>query len=189
MDWKAFIASLIDSLAWPAVVAYLTFVMKDKIGELLPKLRRFKHKDTELEFSQGVEELKREAEETPEPISPELSESGDLGKQFDFLVQLAEVSPRSAVLEAWRQVENAAAKAIVRSYPQLGERDVLSPMDRRNLLKGKVLHDSEWRQYDELRKLRNKAAHSDEFDLRGTPIEAYIDIAVSMARRLDAYEP
>ncbi len=189
MDWKEFFASLVGSLAWPAVVAYLAFLLKDKLAELLPKLKRFKHKDTELEFVQAVEELQKEVSEAqaeqPVPAEPDK----ELEEQYSFLARLSEISSRSAVLEAWRIVEGAAAKAIAKAYPELEGRGVLSPLHMQKMLQGKVLSKSEWRQFDELRRLRNTAAHAEEFDLKGMPIEAYLDIALTMARRIERYEP
>jgi len=36
-----------------------------------------------------------------------------------------------------------------------------------------------------LRRLRNKAAHDDDFSLSGMPTEAYIDIALTIVSKLD----
>ena len=40
-----------------------------------------------------------------------------------------------------------------------------------------------------LRRHRNKAARMEDFELKNMPIEAYIDIALTLASGLERYEP
>lgn len=107
MDWLTFIAAAIGSLAWPSAVVLLVLVLRKPIKELLPLLRRFKYKEFELEFGKRVEEVREEvARELPSETTKALPTD-----EYSALVRLAEVSPRSVVLEAWRIVEVAALKA------------------------------------------------------------------------------
>lgn len=188
MDWKTFIAQVIDSLAWPSVVVALVVLLREKIAELIPRLKRFKHKDTEIEFTEGVTELvqEREAAGIEDQAIPRTDEYQD---QFTFLMRLADISPRSAVLESFRAVESAAAKKAARIYPETESRHARSPLQLQKMLKGEVLSKQEYYQFNQLRKLRNEAAHAEEFDIRGMPVEAYIDIALSLAARLEAEYP
>ncbi|WP_053426024.1 hypothetical protein [Rheinheimera sp. KL1] len=187
MDWKEFISQIIDSLAWPLVVMFIVWQLKDKLGDLLPRLRKVKHKDTELEFAELVTELVSEAKSV-ENVVP-ASEAPNSKENFDFLVKLAEISPRSAVLESFRAVESAASIALTKAYPDLESNNARNPMQMFDLLRGKVLSDSQFKQLNDLRRLRNKAAHMEDFSLHGTPIEAYIDIALTIANGLASYEP
>ena len=57
MDWKTFIAQIINSIAWPLVVVFIVYQLKDRLAELLPRLKKLKHKDTELEFAEKLNEL------------------------------------------------------------------------------------------------------------------------------------
>ena len=104
-------------------------------------------------------------------------------------MRLADISPRSAVLESFRAVESAAAKKAARIYPEIESRHARSPLQLQEMLKGEVLSKQEYYQFNQLRKLRNEAAHAEEFDIRGMPIEAYIDVALSLAARLEAEYP
>jgi len=92
MDWKTFVAQIIDTLAWPAVVLLVVYQLRDKIAELLPRLKKFKHKETEIEFAEGVTELVQEREAT-EGAEIELPRSDEFRDQFDFLMRLANISP------------------------------------------------------------------------------------------------
>lgn len=183
MDWKTFIAQVIDALAWPAVVVFLIYQLRDKITELLPRLKKFRHKETELEFTEGVTELVQEREASGIAYE-ELPQSDEYKANFDFLMRLAELSPRSAVIEAFRMVEAAAAKRAARLYPSMEGKVGYSPLKLQKILKGDVFDPQEYHQFNQLRKLRNEAAHTEDFDVRGMPVEAYIDIALSLTARL-----
>lgn len=185
MDWKTFITQIIDSLVWPAVIVFVVVLFRDKVTDLLPRLKRLKHKETEIEFAEGVTELVQERE-AQGIKDQEAAQSDEYQDQFGFLSRLANISPRSAVLEAFRIVETAAAKKAARLYPNLESRYARSPLHLQKMLKGDVLSKNEFYQFDQLRKLRNEAAHAEEFDVRGMPVEAYIDLALSLASRLEA---
>lgn len=185
MDWKTFFSQIIDSLAWPAITVFLVVLLQEKITDLLPRLKKLKHRETEIEFAEGVTELVQERE-AQGIEGEELEQNNEYLDQVEFLSRLAEISPRSAVLESFRIVESAAAKKAARVSPDLQNRYMLSPLNLQKFLKGKVLNKNELHQFDQLRKLRNEAAHAEQFDVRGMPVEAYIDIALSMASRLEA---
>lgn len=184
MNTLEFIASLVDSLAWPGVVYLFLWIFQERIGSLLPRLVRFKHKDTEVEFSEAIERLEREEQ----PALRDSAEEGEPNEQYLELLKIAEISPRAAVMEAWIKVETSAAKAAVRAFPELDEKLLRGPAQPLRLLESRVLNRSETNEIRELRRLRNMAAHHEDFDLGGRPIEAYIDVALTMVRRLDAYD-
>jgi uncharacterized protein YutE (UPF0331/DUF86 family) len=185
MDWKTFFSQTIDALAWPAVTVFVVVLLRDKLTDLLLRLKKLKHKETEIEFAEGISELIQERE-AQGIEGEELARNNEYQNQFDFLSRLADISPRSAVLESFCIVESAAAKKAAKLYPDLENRYARSPLHLQKMLKGEVLSKNEFRQFDQLRKLRNEAAHDEEFDVRGMPIEAYIDIALSMASRLES---
>lgn len=183
MDWKTFIANIVGSLAWPLVVVFIVWLLKDKIGDLLPRLKKLKHKDTELEFIEGVKELVRVEK------LPIADESNDLMTSRKALQVIANISPRSAVIEAYRIVEVAAVKAIGKAYPDLQGKDITKQVQISKMLRDKVLNTDRYVQLRELLLLRNKAAHAEDFSLTGSPIETYIDVALSIANELEHYQP
>ena len=185
MDWKTFIAEIMGALAWPVVAIFAIFILKDKLGELLPRLKKLKHKDTELEFIEGVTAL---AKHTDTLAKPEI-ESPDIKLNREVLRRLANISPRSAVIEAYRIVEVAGVKAIEEFYPNLKGRDVRSQVQVSKMLRDKILSSERYHQLRELLMLRNKASHDEDFSLTGSPIETYIDIALSLSSELEQAKP
>lgn len=189
MDWKTFIVEIFSSLAWPVVVLILAFHLKDNLGELILRLRKLKHKDTELEFSETINELVTERDTQPEDEKINDKRILETDENYDFLMKLSEISPRSAIQEAYRVLENSAFNALARLHPKIYGSGIRQPYQLLNMLRGEALTPQQFHEFKELRKLRNSAAHETDFELRGMPIEAYIDIAITLARRLDEQKP
>jgi hypothetical protein len=187
LDWKTFIAQIVESVIWPGVIIFAIWLLRDKLGELLPRLKKLKHKETEIEFAEKITELVSEGAERAQPSIVAKSRESEV--QFEFLMKLSDISPRSAVIEAFRALESASEKAVIKAYPEFEAKDVRNPMQIQKLLKNKVLEPEQYHRIRELRILRNKAAHMEDFNLHGMPIEAYIDIALTLANQLEQYEP
>ncbi len=188
MDWKTFVVEITKSLAWPIVTVFLIYQLKDRLAELLPRLRKLKHKDTELEFAEKLNELALESQSSKEG-ELKLNKTPEVVEKYNFLIKLAEVSPRSAVIESYRYLETASAKAVMNAKPDLQGIISLNPNVLQKLLSKDVLSSSQMNQLNQLRKLRNQAAHMEDFELRDMPIEAYIDIALSLSNYLENYNP
>lgn len=186
MDWFTFIASIVKSLAWPGVVCFVIWVLRDEFVNLLPRLKKLKHNNTELEFTESIKDLE-ENHKRPDalPAAPAMNE--DLHKQFNDIIVSAKLSPRAAIMEAWLKVESAAAHATIKAYPEIEENQLRGPVQPLRLLEGKVLTEDETKKIFELRRLRNLAAHDESFDLDGHPVEAYIHIALAVANKLYAF--
>lgn len=181
MDWLTFIVEIIKALAWPSAVTLIAFNFKNEISKLLLRISKLKHKDTEIEFAEGVEKLIEENKEQGQKLSPP-DETDPLHTQYETLTRLAEISPRAAVIEAFRVIEVAAFDALQEhKMPQ-----IRNPVKALSILReNMILSEQDYRQFELLRHLRNKAAHDEEFSLKGMPIEAYIDIALTVAHHIN----
>jgi hypothetical protein len=184
MDWFQFTASVISSLAWPAVVLAVVILLRRPLAGLLPLLRRFKYKDLEVEFDREVRELRDEAAVALRPLSaaapPKLPEQGSL-------LQLASVAPRAAVVEAWLLVESAARRAIeVRGVGRETEQPVSGPQLTRALMQTEALDNAARAVFDRLRMLRNQAGHSPHFAIGEESAREYAELALALVRRLEA---
>ena len=179
LDWKTFIVEMVKAVAWPLVFGIVAFQLKDKITELLPRLRKLKHKDTELEFAEGVDRLVRQQESADNVVTSEIKE------KHTFLLKLADISPRSAVLEAFREIEISSDKVISKipaSHSAHGRGRISIQMHQQ--LERLSLSKVEINMFDELRMLRNKAAHDKDFNLHGMPVESYIYLSLNLANKI-----
>jgi hypothetical protein len=184
MDWLTFISEIIRSIAWPSAIALIAWWFRSEIRGLVPRLTRFRHNETEFEFAQDVQRLRAEAErehllgpptDTTEPTTDDVSAR---------LNEIAAISPRAAIVEAWVDVERAAADAVRRLNVPI-DQNLRTPMRFISMLSAQHIDPTRMRQIDELRRLRNDAAHLPEFTVDDSTVNDYIRMARSMSVFLD----
>jgi hypothetical protein len=177
VDTLTFIAELVRALAWPLTIFLIFLILRKRIDLLIPMLQRMRYGGLELEFSRQVHELSRQVNQDliRAQAAPELEEIRR------HLVDLAPLSPRAAVLEAWLQVEKAAVEALKRRSVSIPSRDARVP-----LLLGQALEDAGIMAdetaaiYHRLRNLRNTAAHASEFSIEPDLAIEYADLAIRL---------
>ena len=101
MNIRAFVAQLVAALAWPVTVLLSIILLRPLLGRLVPLIRTLKYSDVEIQFGREVSELKLAAAASIRPANV------GARKQpiWEELVRLAAVRPRTAILQAWQQVE------------------------------------------------------------------------------------
>ena len=186
MNWLDFVSSLVASLAWPITLLILLYWFKNNLQSLFPFIERFKYKDFEVQFRAAVKEIAEESKVTlpaPEPEEEELPI--DIRDQ---LFQLVEVSPRTAILEAWLHVEAWA----VRRVQMLGKVPTdklknMAPLRLGKLLQEyKILTPNQMHMFHKLRDLRNKAVHVSDARFSIEDVIDYVDLALALARTIRA---
>ena len=108
MDGLQFLASIIDSLAWPATVAAIVVLLRKPLGQILLTLTRLKYKDLEIDFRQQLKELEEAAEAIevkPALPSPDVGGPKESKELLDEAKRLASEFPEPAVAVAWSAVE------------------------------------------------------------------------------------
>jgi len=96
MDWLQFFSSVIQSLAslaWPLAIVVCVLLFREKLLDLLPGLR-LKHKDLEISFR--LDKAEQEARQLPAPENQVPNPTPEETQRFE---QIAQVSPRAAILE------------------------------------------------------------------------------------------
>ena len=181
MSGLEFTIRLIESLVWPIAVVVIVFSFRGELRKILPLLRKLKAGPIEAEFEQAVLEAKQEAEY----ITRDPNEIKALENKAQPLIRLAEVNPRSAILEAWLGVESALKRA---AFQHAGSPlpSATSPIQQIRVLDGEDLLDSvNVALFHDLRGLRNQAVHINDFQLSRKAAENYIKLAASLESRLD----
>lgn len=183
MDIYQFISSLIGSLVWPVTAILAFFILKKHLSSLLPFVERLKYKDFELEFRKSIQEL---TEKSKLALPPTTVEELQLPINLrDRLYNLAEISPRSAVLESWLQVESAAADIIQSRNLAPNYKSAMAPMRLGEVLhKSEVLDSIQMEIFNRLRELRNKAIHINEAVFKLDEIKEYIDLALLLSSKI-----
>lgn len=175
MGWLEFIASLVGHIAWPAVVVVSVLLLRKPVMALLPDLQKLKVKDIEVEFGRKLEEAKAEVDQLPEVQLP-VEEP-----RIRFEVN-PDMGPSLAVLQAWKTVEIelftlAEAAGVAGKGPTGG---VVRALRAENLIDNATA-----RALDDLRQLRNLAAHSNgSRSVSDSQALEYIETAATLAEHL-----
>jgi len=182
MDALTFLSEVIRSVAWPVTVVVLVAFLRKPLIELIPLLRRLKYKELELEFSQEVSELKAEAESISQECPEEQSR---ISPSSSRILNLVSFSSRASIMEAWLEVESAAIAVAssfwnqapseaMKNYPKLGE----------YLFQCEVINEKQLDIFNSLRKLRNKAVHAEELELKEKDARSYVQLALDLAAHI-----
>ncbi len=175
MDCLTFVASLVESLAWPAVTLILAFALREHVSRLLGLVSKLRAGPIEAEFAREVQELQREVE-------PQAAQTSALADQRLRLAKLAQVSPRSAVIESWQLVEFATRDVLTKGgVEQLPSKAIESPLALGRLLtKHGGITPEDMDLYNQLRRLRNEAVHAKRFDPGEEATLNYINLSLSL---------
>jgi hypothetical protein len=177
MSWLEFVASIIDSLAWPAVILAAAWMLKDRIALLIPHIAKLKYKDFELE----LKETKLISEATGDVFDQKSA------PELDRLCMIAEISPRSAIVESWILIEKAAAETVkARNAKTPGAISSYSPMRLGEyLFKKELINEKQLIVFHNLRELRNKAVHLSEETIKTEEAVEYATMALSFIDQIE----
>jgi hypothetical protein len=159
MDGYQFIAAIFQSLislAWPAALVACVWLFRERLNTLLPLLR-MKYKDFDMSFR--LEQAEKEAAQIPpSPPSPDLEPTPEEKTRFE---QLAEISPRSAIIEIRGELEEALKNVLQRRGKFLDRPTTM--MSGTRILRGEKLIDATTSALlDDLRAIGNEATHNRE---------------------------
>lgn len=182
MNTLNFASNVIESLAWPVAAIVLVVLLRNDIAKLAPFIKRLKAGPVEAEFEREVRALR---ESTPAPPKLAIAPPKDTASK-NFLFQLAELHPRSAILESWVRVE-AAARALLESRAIAAAKPSYLPAARlaEPLAQQELITQDQVTLFHELRRLRNEVAHAQGFEPTFESARAYIDLASFLQGHLE----
>jgi uncharacterized protein YutE (UPF0331/DUF86 family) len=184
MNALQFIADLVRALAWPATIIIALVVFRRSISQQLLRLESL-HGPGGWEAKFVKEKIKQIREQaTALPALPQRSEvSSSANLEADERIEaLLDRAPREAILEAWREVEEAVSStaarlglppgSVARVVHELGDQNKL-PMEAVALV-------------DDLQGLRNSVAQSGDFYLSADNARVFVDAAKRLIVALNA---
>ncbi len=177
MDSRSFLSSAVQSLAWPTAAVIIAILFAGPIKRLIPLVRKLKWKELELDFAEKLEKAEEEAEAAELPPTPLVAvgahEAANVGNERHYLIQLARVSPRAAIGEAWRQLEHDVREALKR-------KGIDAPANMMRMLevasKNQLLPERVTGLVADLRGLRNQAVHGLDFEIDLPRAIEYIEL-------------
>ncbi|MDP3908974.1 MAG: DUF4145 domain-containing protein [Gemmatimonadales bacterium] len=176
------IVALIDALAWPATITFMAFLFRAELRRAFGRLSSLKYKDLEAKFERQLNEAELKAGQVQAEASVLISLPEEVEREQQLL-RLADISPRAAIMESWIAVEQAVLQLAERKGLPL-RRGAADSRTMRDLLQRRVLDDKTFALVNQLRSLRNQAAHAPEFLLDSLEATRYANLALSLSRRL-----
>ena len=177
----AAIVQSVASLAWPIAFVVAVWLFRQKLKELLP-LFRLKYKDLEMSFR--LEQAEKEAAGLPKPPVEEQQPPPTPEEQSRFN-QLANISPRAAMIEMRRELDDAIRRTASR-LRVLEANEVSSLTLTRVLRSIGAIDEHTSALLDDLRKIGNTAAHAPGNGFSKEDAKRYWELTNQAIQRLDA---
>ena len=102
MGLLEFLASIVDSLAWPVTTLLLAWVIvavfEKPLVELIHRVRKISHGDSVVEMSEQIQQLKVEMSESVQQLETESLPPIGISQRDRFTIRN---DPRALPIEAW----------------------------------------------------------------------------------------
>jgi len=183
-----YVIKLVEALAWPVTIFGLVLIFRSELTRIMSRLTSFKYKDFEANFDKQLRMAEQQAEHIhleralTEPPSTDMPAPPQL-TIHDQLIRIAEVSPRAAITEAWRNIETAAIEAAETAGVEIPRRLPINHLVR-ELIQERIFSKEALPLFDGLRRLRNDAVHAPEFVIEQGEVERYVDLSLRLAHDL-----
>ncbi|SRR5712691_11611465 len=177
MDVLTFIVEIVKASAWPLAALFIALQFRDQLRALLARLKKGKVGPAEFEFEETVKTLKEEAAALPPgPVTAGVGAS---------TVSLASSDPRAAIMNAWLEVETALAR-LAQTKGQVPLSLPRSPVQAiRAVQKAQLIEPHHIALFNDLRGLRNQAAHELDFNPSTESVLTYVRLAKELSGVLD----
>ena len=181
MDNRAFIANVVASLAWPATALIALLLVRKILIGVLPLVRTLKYSELELSFGREIAAVRDAADDAAIKPATEAARP----QAWEDLMRLAVVRPRSAIREAWRQVESALARAAKARNLQVAEGVWSMPMVLGSLmLNAGIMSDAQYSLLNRLRRLTSEAERTPVDSLSADDAAEFVGLALRLAGSL-----
>ena len=181
MDDRTFIANLVASLAWPVTALIALLLVRKMVISLVPLVRTLKYSELEVSFGREIAAVREAADAAA--IRP--SDEGAKPQVWEDLMRLAAVRPRSAIRDAWRQVESALARVAKARQLQVADGVWSMPMVLGSLmLNAGLMSDAQYSLLNRLRRLTSEAERAPVDGLSADDAAEFVGLALRLAGSL-----
>lgn len=168
------VVNLLVGIAWPAAIVWVAMLFRHDIRFLLKRISQLKYKDVEASFDEGLAKAEANAAVIENPPLT-ITRQPEFSDRLEQLRRIADVSPRASILEAWVLVEEAAAKS---GFVQGASSPRVNPfLFVEELVRLGKLPIGSTSLVEQLRRLRNQAAHLPDFSITQDEADRYLQIA------------
>ena len=181
MGLLEFLASIVDSLAWPVFTFLLTLVIvtvfKKPLVELIHRVRKISHGESVVEMSEQVQQLKVEISESVQQLETESLPPVGISQRDRFTIRN---DPRALPIEAWLRAESAARQLLLENGvdDEIGSpSEVLRRLRSANLIR-QLEHDA----LMTLLNMRNRAVREPDFNIDPEMRDRFVELTEEIIR-------
>ena len=174
MDINTLGVGLANALAWPVftvlISGFVFWILRKPITELLDRVSRVSYGSASVDLA-PLQQLRDEPVET---AGPDLRTSDAISND-----------PRAAIIESWLQFELDARNTLAKLGVPVNvsaPRQLLEVLGQNELLMGNM-----YEMMDELRKVRNSAAHDLDFPFDSRYAREYVDLLAYARGRIETH--
>ncbi|MBU1369473.1 MAG: DUF4145 domain-containing protein [Proteobacteria bacterium] len=168
------IVKIIEVIVWPVVVLASVYLLRKPLIELIPQLKKLKYKELEMEFEHELEALSKKSQESRSRVEIEVPKEEE---EDYYLQRVKELSPIAAIMESWLGLETTAISTAQHFKLTPEKKRINFHIAIQTLHKNNVLTDQDVANINDLRALRNKAAHELNFQITEDEAAKFIEIA------------
>lgn len=181
------LVTLLVGIAWPVALIWIAYLFKGELRALLGRVSQLKYKDIEANFENGLADAEAKAIAIERTNPPRALPRPEISSKLEQLRRIADVSPRAAIMEAWVLIEDAAGKSGYvqgAAVPRVNAHLFVDHL----VCDGKLPADS-IALLEQMRRLRNQAAHLSDFALSQEEADRYLQLASKISESiLNAFE-
>jgi len=168
---------LIEAVAWPLTVIAAAFMFRHELRRAAQRLSTLKYKDFSADFNANLTKIESDLDQISSNQTDEKQlENDQTLSSYERLLRIADISPRAAIMEAWRDIE-VTTKKVTEAYGIATIGRIAGVKAIRQLVQRGILPSNIVSVYESLRRLRARAAHSADFAIDPEEAERYIDTA------------
>ncbi|MBW8245329.1 hypothetical protein [Enterobacter mori] len=186
MDFLTFLSSVIKSLAWPVLLASVLYYGRNDLFKLIRTIKSIKYDKFEMMFEEQAAEAAGEAEN----ISGKEKDNSERYKDFVFL------SPYETVMKSYMKLEDSLRNAVRRkvddgtielpSHSNVSRLEAMHGTILMRLLYKAGLVDVDFGAlHENLRKLRNMAAHKHNLEISQEAAKNFADSSIALIDKLE----
>ena len=166
MDALTLISKLAEHLAWPATACFSVAILKNDFWNSVKNIKRFRYKDTEIDFDKELSKAAYVAYENKGHIG--------IDKADNISNELAYLSPRGAIIESWLNIEESLRNFANKHGIEI---DTNKPFRAKRAIedsvKYKLLGEKTITLLETLRHLRNEAVHLKDSNINHLSAKEY----------------
>ena len=168
---------LVEAITWPLTIMISIFLFRHELRKAAQRLTTLKYKDISIIFNKDLEQIENDLSKIKfDRNDKKQLEDDQTLSSYERLIRIADISPRAAIMEAWRDIE-ITTKQVTEAYEIASIGHIAGVKAVRKLVEKGVLPSNVISVYERLRRLRAKAAHTAEFEIDPVEGQRYIDTA------------